>query len=114
MFTKFKRSYNEYPGTFKVLVLATFIDRMGFFLMFPFFALYMTAHFSVGMIEVGILFSIFSAGNIIGGIMGGALADKYGRRAMILVGLIGSGVSSIFMGIVNDLDNFFGCAAFEN
>ena len=112
MFTKFKRSYNEYPGTFKVLVLATFIDRMGFFLMFPFFALYMTAHFSVGMIEVGILFSIFSAGNIIGGIMGGALADKYGRRIMILIGLIASGVSSIFMGIVNDLNVFYILAAF--
>ena len=112
MFTKFKRSYNEYPGTFKVLVLATFIDRMGFFLMFPFFALYMTAHFSVGMIEVGILFSIFSAGNVIGGIMGGALADKYGRRIMILIGLIASGVSSIFMGIVNDLNIFYILAAF--
>jgi len=112
MFTKFKRSYNEYPGTFKVLVLATFIDRMGFFLLFPFFALYMTAHFNVGMIQVGILFSIFSAGNIIGGIMGGALADKYGRRAMILVGLIGSGVSSILMGLVDDLNIFYILAAF--
>ena len=112
MFTKFKSSYNQYPGTFKVLVLATFIDRMGFFLMFPFFALYMTAHFNVGMIQVGILFTIFSAGNIIGGIMGGALADKYGRRAMILVGLIGSGVSSILMGLVNDLNIFYILAAF--
>jgi MFS family permease len=112
MFTKFKRSYNEYPGTFKVLVLATFIDRMGFFLLFPFFALYMTAHFNVGMIQVGFLFSIFSAGNIIGGIMGGALADKYGRRAMILVGLIGSGVSSILMGLVDDLNIFYILAAF--
>ena len=112
MFTKFKRSYNEYPGTFKVLVLATFIDRMGFFLMFPFFALYVTAHFNVGMIEVGILFSIFSAGNIIGGIMGGALADKYGRRIMILIGLIGSGVSSIIMGLVDDLNIFYILAAF--
>ncbi len=112
MFTKFKRSYNEYPGTFKVLVLATFIDRMGFFLMFPFFALYVTAHFNVGMIEVGILFSIFSAGNIIGGIMGGALADKYGRRIMILIGLIASGVSSILMGLVDDLNIFYILAAF--
>jgi len=112
MFTKFKRSYKEYPGTFKVLVLATFIDRMGYFLMFPFFSLYMTAHFNVGMIEVGILFSIFSAGNIIGGIIGGALADKYGRRAMILIGLIASGVSSIFMGIVDDLNIFYILAAF--
>jgi len=112
MFTKFKRSYKGYPGPFKVLVLATFIDRLGFFLMFPFFALYMTARFNVTMIEVGILFTIFSAGNIIGGIMGGALSDKYGRRIMILIGLIASGASSIFMGLVDDLNIFYILAAF--
>ena len=44
--------------------------------------------------------------------MGGALADKYGRRIMILIGLIASGVSSIFMGIVNDLNVFYILAAF--
>jgi len=95
-----------------VLVLATFIDRFGSFLLFPFFALYITAHFNVGMIQVGFLFTIFSAGNIIGGIIGGALADKYGRRAMVLIGLISSGVSSIFMGLVDDLNIFYILAAF--
>ena len=112
MLEKIKIAYNEYPSAFKVLVLATFIDRLGFFLLFPFFALYMTAHFNVGMIEVGILFSIFSAGNIIGGVIGGALADKYGRRAMLLIGLIASGLSSILMGLVDDLNIFYILAAF--
>ncbi len=112
MLTKIKTNYKEYPGTFKVLVLATFIDRFGSFLLFPFFALYITAHFNVGMTEVGFLFAIFSAGNIIVGIIGGALADKYGRRAMLLIGLISSGVSSIFMGLVDDLNIFYILAAF--
>jgi len=112
MLTKFKNSYKEYPNPFKVLVLSTFIDRLGFFLMFPFFALYMTARFNVVPTQVGLLFTIFSAGNIIGGIMGGALTDKYGRRAMILVGLLASGASSIFMGLVDDLNIFYILAAF--
>jgi len=72
----------------------------------------MTARFNVVPTQVGLLFTIFSAGNIIGGIMGGALADKYGRRAMILVGLIGSGVSSILMGLIDDLNIFYIIAAF--
>ncbi|MHA1486980.1 MAG: MDR family MFS transporter [Promethearchaeota archaeon] len=112
MFTKFKRSYREYPGPFKVLVLATFIDRLGAFLLFPFFAIYITNRFGVDLIQVGFLFSVFSAGNIIGGIIGGALADIYGRRAMILIGLIASGVSSILMGLVDDLNIFYILAAF--
>jgi len=112
MFTKIKLVYKEYPNSFKVLVLATFIDRLGTFLLFPFFALYITEHFGVGMIQVGFLFSIFSAGDIFGGIIGGALADKYGRRILILFGLVISGVGSILMGVINELHLFFIVAVF--
>ena len=36
MFTKIKRISKEFPNAFKVLTLATFIDRLGGFLLFPF------------------------------------------------------------------------------
>ena len=112
MFTKIKSAFREYPNAFKVLVLATFIDRLGSFILFPFYSLYITKHFGVGMVEVGILFSIFAAGNIFGSTIGGALADKYGRRSMILLGLVVSGISSIFMGLVDDLNIFYILAIF--
>jgi len=107
MFTKIKNTYNEYPKAFKVLTLATFIDMLGSFLLYPFYALYITERFGVGMIEVGFLFSIFSVGNILGGVIGGALADKYGRRAMVLIGLVVSGIGSILLGLVNNLNTFY-------
>ena len=112
MFTKFKRIYNEYPNTFKVLTLATFIDRLGGFLLFPFFSLYITIHFGVEMTEVGILFAIFAGGNILGSAIGGALSDKYGRRVMVLIGLVLSGIGSILMGLVNNFIIFLILAAF--
>ncbi len=112
MFAKVKNIYKEYPNAFKVLTLATFIDMLGSFLLFPFYALYITEHFGVGMIEVGFLFSIFSVGNIVGSTIGGALADKHGRRMMILLGLIVSGIGSILMGLVNDLRVFYLLSAF--
>lgn len=112
MFTKIKSSYKEYPNPFKVLVLATFIDRFGSFLLFPFFSIYLIDRFGVGMIEVGFLFAVFSGGSIIGSTIGGALADKYGRRSMLLLGLISSGIGSILMGLVDKLNLFFVLAAF--
>ncbi|MFX0026805.1 MAG: MDR family MFS transporter [Candidatus Hermodarchaeota archaeon] len=111
MFIKIKRTYNEYPNPFKVLILATFIDRLGGFLLFPFFSLYITDHFGVGWIEIGFLFSLFSAGSIFGSTIGGALADKYGRRSMLLLGLVASGIGSIGMGLVNNLNIFYILAA---
>ena len=111
MFAKFKNVYKEYPNAFKVLTLATFIDMLGSFLLFPFYSLYITSRFGVGMIEVGYLLSINSVGNILGSVIGGALADKYGRRAMILIGLIISGIGSIILGLVDNLYTFYLLAA---
>jgi MFS family permease len=106
----FKKS-SEYPNPFKVLIFATFIDRLGGFLLFPFFSVYLIDHFNVTIVEVGFLFFIFAFGSIIGSTIGGALTDKYGRRSMLLFGLISSGVGSILMGIVNDIYLFFLIAA---
>ena len=64
------------------------------------------------MTQVGFLFTIFSAGNILGGVIGGALADRYGRRVMVLVGLVVSGIGSILMGLANDLYIFYILSAF--
>ena len=111
MFTKIKSSYKEYPKAFKVLVLASFIDMLGGFLLMPFFAIYITSRFGVGMTQVGFLFTVFSAGSIFGGMIGGALADKYGRRGVLLIGLMVSGVGNILMGLVDDLNVFFILAA---
>ena len=111
MFSKFKDIYKEYPGSFRVLVLATFIDRLGGFLLFPFFALYITERFNVGLIPVGVLFGIVSAGSILGSMIGGALADKMGRKLLIIFGLVVSGIGSVFMGIVNELSAFYILAA---
>ncbi|MHA2182122.1 MAG: MFS transporter, partial [Promethearchaeota archaeon] len=105
--TNFKHSYKGYPNAFKVLTLATFIDMFGFFLLIPFYALYITDHFGVGMTQVGFLFTIFALGNMIGGMIGGALADRYGRRLMVLIGLVASGTGNIFLGFVNDLSLFY-------
>lgn len=111
MFAKIKRGYKEYPKPFKVLILATFIDRLGGALLFPFFSVYLIDHFNVTIVEVGFLFAIFAGGSIIGSTIGGALTDKYGRRSMLLFGLISSGIGSILMGIVDDLNLFFLIAA---
>jgi MFS family permease len=111
MLGKIKNTYKGYPSTFKVLVLASFIDLLGGFVLYPFFALYITERFGVGMTEVGLIFAVFGAGNIFGSMVGGALADKYGRRVMIIIGLVVSGIGSIFMGLVDDLNVFYILAA---
>jgi len=86
---------------------ASFIDRLGGALMFPFFGLYVTEKFGVGMTEVGIIFAIWAVTSQVGSVIGGALTDKIGRKTMLMFGLVVSALSSIAMGLVPELSLFY-------
>jgi MFS family permease len=92
--------YHEFPSQFWILVSGAFIDRLGGALMFPFFTLYITRKFNVGMTQVGVIFLIFSVSSVIGSMLGGALTDRFGRKGMLLFGLVMSALSSLLMGLV--------------
>lgn len=112
MIQRVRAIYGEYPDRFWVLAGARFIDNIGRTLVFPFFALYVTHKFNVGMAEAGLLLAVFSVASFAGNMIGGGLTDRFGRRRMIIFGLIISAMSSISMGLVNDLNLFFVLAAF--
>jgi len=99
--------YREYPQQFWIIVGSNFIDRVGGALIFPFFALYITKKFGVGMTEVGLLFALFSVTDMLGNMVGGALTDYLGRKTMIIMGLIISALTSLGMGLVQDLEWFY-------
>lgn len=104
-------AYSEFPRTFWILIGATFIDRLGGALIFPFLSLYITQKFSVGMTQVGTLFAIYAISSLFGSMFGGAMTDKFGRRSMLIFGLVVSALSSVSMGLVNELQLFYSLAA---
>src|SRR5512145_253064 len=101
MLEKLEFTFNKFPRTFWVVVGTQFIDVIGNTLLFPFFALYVTQKFGVGMTEAGIILGTNSFAGIIGSTIGGALADRYGRRGIILFGLVVSALSGLTLGFVN-------------
>ncbi len=107
MIRRLSATYHEYPSRFWILVGATFIDSVGRTLLNPFFALYITDRFGVGMTEAGVLFSIFAASGFAGNMLGGALTDRFGRKGMVLFGLVFSALSSLTMGFVGRLSTFY-------
>jgi MFS family permease len=102
-----RRVYDEYPRTFWTIAVVTFIDRLGGALIFPFFALYITSKFGVGMTEVGILFMLFSIPSFFGGLIGGALADRFGRKGIIVFSLTATAASTLMMGFIETLEAFY-------
>jgi MFS family permease len=104
MFTRLNKIYHEFPRLFWVVVAVRFIDGIGGTLLFPFFALYITQKFDVGMTQAGILLGISSLFGLVGSMFGGALTDKFGRKQLILFGLVFSAISTLGFGLVNDFN----------
>ncbi len=111
MFSRLFSSLRALPPKFRVLVAANFIDRLGGTMLFPFFALYVTRRFDVGMTEAGLLMGIFGLTGLIGSVVGGALADRIGRKKLIIFGLLSSALGSLGMGLMDNLAGFYALAA---
>ena len=107
MIKSLKQTYKEYPPLFWIIVATLFIDAIGSTLLFPFFALYITEKFNVGMTQAGILLGMSSLFGLIGSVIGGALADRFGRRKLILFGLVFSALSSLSFGFAGVLSTLY-------
>ena len=102
MLSRMRKVYHEFPSKFWVVVATVFIDRVGGTLLFPFFSLYITEKFSVGMTQAGMVLGTFSAFGMVGSMIGGALTDKFGRKSLNIIGLVFSAISTLTLGFVND------------
>lgn len=98
------KAYNDYPRLFWIVVGISFIDRVGGTMLFPFFALYITDKFNVGMLDAGLMLGMMSAFGLVGSLIGGALTDRLGRKKLILFGLVFSALSSLSLGLTSNIN----------
>ncbi|PIE41255.1 MAG: hypothetical protein CSA49_04300, partial [Gammaproteobacteria bacterium] len=112
MLQNLKNTFYEYPKQFWIVVGVSFVDRIGGAMLFPFFSLYITSKFNVGLTEAGIVLGLFSAFGLIGNMIGGALTDKFGRRKLIISGLVFSAFSMLSLGWVKEINTLYPLAVF--
>lgn len=98
---KIQHIYREFPQRFWIVVGVSFIDRVGGTLLFPFLSLYITQKFEVGMTQAGMILGLFSIFGMFGGFIGGALTDRFGRRKLIIFGLVFSAISTLTLGTID-------------
>jgi len=98
----YKKAYSGLSPATWWLSLVMLINRSGTMVL-PFMTIYLTEkkHFTIGM--AGFVLSLFGAGAICGGLIGGRLTDKLGFYPIQLFTLIGGGILFVVLG---QIDNY--------
>ena len=103
MKTKIRRTIGDFPAQFWILLLGTLISSTGGFLVWPFLTLYLRQNMEVSMTTIGLLFTTTSPINLLSQVVGGSLADRWGRRIMMAISLFASGLVMFGFGLVESL-----------
>ncbi len=87
-----------------IILVTVFIDLIGFGMVIPILPFYAeTAPYNATPFEIGLLFSIYSWMQFFFSPILGRLSDRYGRRPILLVSLLGSAVGYYVIGIAGSL-----------
>lgn len=87
-----------------VIFITVFIDLVGFGIVIPVLPFYAEGTvFNATPRTVGILFASYSVMQLIFSPILGRLSDKYGRRPVLLISIIGTGIGFLIMGFANTL-----------
>src|SRR6185503_5727418 len=102
----------EYPTPFWMLMTGTFIDRLGTNLIMPFLAIYVVQRFDAKITQIGLIYTIFAISSGLGNFLAGALADRFGRRFTLILGLVCAATARMALGIANDFTDLYVAAGF--
>jgi MFS family permease len=96
------RLYRNLPPTYWLLWLGTLINRLGGFVV-PFLTLYLTNQRGISASLAGLMVSLFGAGSFTASLVGGELADRLGRRPVMLLSFLIAPLNMILLGLARPL-----------
>jgi MFS family permease len=85
----------RFPRTFWVLLAGEAVASLGFGLVVPYFALFLTSEVGIAPATAGAVVAVWAVIAVPAQPLGGVLADRLGRRPVMLVGLAGGGLAAV-------------------
>ena len=97
------RSLSEFPSQFWLLTAGIFVYVIGVDMCFPFETLFLHGRLHISMTVVGLLLGITGLAGLPFQLLGGAFADRFGRRGVLVLGVCGSAVLYVGLGLSHTL-----------
>jgi MFS family permease len=94
-------SLRALPRPVWILFFGTFLNKFGAFVV-PFLTLYLTSQ-GYSLTETGIAVGAYGAGNLAASLLGGHLADKFGRRKTIVLSMFSGAAAMMLLSQMHSL-----------
>ena len=82
-----RRHARAFPTQFWLLIGGTFVYFVGYDLCYPFESVYLHTHLGISTTTVGLIMGLSLFAGLPAQIIGGAVADRLGRRAVLILGI---------------------------
>jgi len=106
MIARIRRTRSEYPGQFWLMAFGMLIGTMGSSMIWPFLMIYVSEKLNVGLAVVTSLMTINAIMNLLFSFIAGPVADKLGRKWVMVISLAGNGLCYILMSAATTLPQF--------
>ena len=101
------RPYIDLPAAVHVLCLGSFVNRAGSFVM-VFMTIYVSEQLGFGVAFAANCFGVFGVGSVVSSLAGGLLADRFGRKPIMLLALSGGSIALAIMPFATEQWSFLG------
>lgn len=99
---RFSALTSDLPSTYWYLWTGILINRLGSFVI-PFLTLYLTSQRGIPVSQAALAVSLFGAGSFVAQLLGGELADRLGRRPVMLMSLFSTPAVMLILGFARTL-----------
>ena len=86
-------------GALSIIFFIVFMDLLGFGIIIPLLPLF-AEKYHASALDVGLLFSIYSACQFVASPILGAMSDRYGRKPILVFSQLGSALGYLLLGLV--------------
>ena len=86
------RNQNRYPLQFWMLIIGSFINSVGGTMIWPFIIIFFRNQLDISMLQASSLLTIKSGASILSALIAGSLADRFGRKRIMVFSLVSAGL----------------------
>ena len=97
MFYKLKILYNQYPRQYWLMIAGIVISTAGGSMIWPFLLIYVSGKLNLPLSTVATLISINAGTGLFASFLAGTLADKIGRKVVMVFSLAMNGIAYFFL-----------------